>query len=72
MEQYDDVAHLRGQINLEIEALHFMASGPAQVGSHRIIAFRYKSLVERCKQLGQHIGEKEAFQWAIERMNERG
>lgn len=69
MNNNSEVARLREQIDLEIEALDRLAHGVAAVASHRIIALRYKSLVERCKLLGQHVGEHEAFRWALTRMN---
>ena len=71
MNNNSEVARLRQQIDLEVEALDRLAHGVATVASHRIIALRYKSLVERCKLLGQHVGEREAFRWVVERMNER-
>lgn len=71
MNNQSEVARLREQIDLEIEAMARMRDGFAMVASHAIISHRYNRLGGLCEQLGRHIGTDEAYTWTAERMNEQ-
>ncbi|MGH2479466.1 MAG: hypothetical protein ACRDHW_07425, partial [Ktedonobacteraceae bacterium] len=64
-----EVARLRAQIDLEVEALQRIKSGFARVATHEIIMNRYRVIDACYEQLVQHVGEEKAIDEICERLN---
>ena len=55
-----EVARLRAQIDLEVEALQRIKSGFARVATHEIIMNRYRMIDACYERLARHVGEEKA------------
>ena len=66
-----EVARLRKQIELEIEAMQRGFSGYAMTASHDIINRRFETLGTYQEQLGRHVGEEAANLFVFETYNSK-
>lgn len=70
MKNKSEVAQLREQLDLEIEAMARMSNNVAMVASHKIISHRYNRLGALCTQLEQHVEPAEVMKWVVERLDQ--
>lgn len=66
-----EVARLRRQIDLEIEAMKRTMTGYASVASHNIINHRYERLGIYQEQLAAYIGPEQAMDVLIEAIDRK-
>lgn len=69
MENQSEVARLRQQIDLEVEALQRIKSGFAKVADHETIMHHYRMLDVCYEGLVKHVGDEQANNLVCERMD---